>query len=65
MENKEYHDGGFQQHSTQRLIDEYRHMNSQNKRWMMRLKAIEAEYYSIKNLKSYSKYFEFCSTTIY
>ena len=52
MENKEYHDGGFQQHSTQRLIDEYRHMNSQNERWMMRLKAIEVEYYSIENLKS-------------
>ena len=39
----------FQQHSTQRLIDEYRHMNSQNERWMMRLKAIEVEYYSIEN----------------
>ena len=25
------------------------HMNSQNERWMMRLKAIEAEYYSIEN----------------
>ena len=40
---------GFQQHSTQRLIDEYGYMNSRNERWMMRLKAIEAEYYSIEN----------------
>ena len=52
MENKEYHDGGFQKHSTQRLIDRYRYMNSRNDRLMMRFKAIEAEYYSIENLKS-------------
>ena len=39
----------FQQHSTQRLIDEYGHMNNRNKRWMMWLEAIEAEYYSIEN----------------
>ena len=49
MKNKEYHHGGFQQQSTQRLIDGYGHMNSQNERWMMQLKAIEAEYYSIEN----------------
>ena len=30
------------------------HMNSQNDCWMMQLKAIEEEYYSIGNLKSYS-----------
>ena len=41
--------GELQQHSTQRLIDEYGHMNSRNERWMMRLKAIEAEYYPIEN----------------
>ena len=45
-------DGGFQQQSPQRLIDEYEHTNSRNDRLMMRLKAIEAEYYSINTLKS-------------
>ena len=30
------------------------HMNSLNDRWMMRLKAIEAEYYFIENEKSSS-----------
>ena len=44
----------FQQQSPQRLIDEYGHMNSQNDRWIMWLKAIKAEYYSIENQKSYS-----------
>ena len=48
MKNKEYHHGGFSTTQPQRLIDEYKHMNSRNERWMMRLKAIEAEYYSIK-----------------
>ena len=42
-------DGGFQQQSTQRLENIYDDMNSRNERWMMRLKAIEAEYYSIEN----------------
>ena len=49
MKNKEYHHGGFQQQSPQRLIDRYEHMNSLNDRLMMRLKPIEAEYYSIGN----------------
>ena len=44
--------GGFQQKSPQRLVDRYEHMNSRNDRWPMQLKAIEAEYYSIENLKS-------------
>ena len=52
MKNKEYHHGGFQQQSPQSLTDINEHMNSRNDRWMMRLKAIEAEYYSIENLKS-------------
>ena len=39
----------FQQQSPQRLINGYGHMNSRNERWMMRLKSIEAEYYSIEN----------------
>ena len=39
----------FQQQSPKRFIDEYKHMDSQNDRLMMRLKAIEAEYYSIEN----------------
>ena len=42
-------DGGFQQQRPQRLIDIYEHMNSLNDRLMMRLKAIEAEYYYIEN----------------
>ena len=40
--------GGFQQQSPQRWAVGYEHMNSRNEQWMMRLKAIEAEYYSIK-----------------
>ena len=39
----------FQQQSPQRFVDRYEHMNSRNDRLMMRLKAIEAEYYSIEN----------------
>ena len=49
MENKEYHNGGFQQQSPRRLVDINEHMDSRNDRWMMRLKAIEAEYYYIEN----------------
>ena len=30
----------------------YEHMNSLNDRWMMRLKPIQMEYYSIENQKS-------------
>jgi len=41
--------GGFQQQSTQRLVDRYEYMDSQNERLMMQLKAIEAEYNSIEN----------------
>ena len=33
---------------------QYYRMNSQNERWMMRLKPIQVEYYSIENQKSYS-----------
>ena len=51
-----------QQQSTQAAVNKQYRMNSRNERFMMRLKAIEAEYYSIDNLKSYSKYFVFCST---
>ena len=49
MKNKEYHHGGFQQQSPQRLVDRNEHTSSRNDRWPMRLKAIEAEYYSIEN----------------
>ena len=38
----------FQQQSTQHLINEYVHMNSRNEYWMMRLKVIKVEYYSIE-----------------
>ena len=41
--------GGFQQRSPQRLVDIYDHMNSRNDPYMMCLKTIEAEYYSIEN----------------
>ena len=44
----------FQTQSPQRMIDKYKHMNSQNYRLMMGLKAIKVEYYSIGNQKSYS-----------
>ena len=44
--------GGFQQQSPQRLVDGYDHTSSRNDRWVMRLKAIKAEYYSIDTLKS-------------
>ena len=37
----------------QAIVYEYKHTNSQNDQWMVRLKAIEAEYYSIENSKSY------------
>ena len=57
------HDG-FQQQSPQQLGDRYKHMDSQNERLVMRLKAIEVEYYSIEKIKSYGKFFVFCSTTI-
>ena len=41
--------GDFQQQIPQRLQNGYKHMNSRNDRWIMRLKSIEAEYYSIEN----------------
>ena len=41
--------GRFQQQSPQQLVARYEHMNSRNDGWMMRLKAIQVEYYSIKN----------------
>ena len=41
--------GGFQQQSPQRLTHRYEHTSSRNDRLMMRLKSIEAEYYSIEN----------------
>ena len=46
--------GGFQQQSTQRLLDRYDHMNDRNDRWTMWLKPIQVEYYSIENQKSFS-----------
>ena len=39
----------FHQQSTQQFADRYEYMDSRNERLMMRLKAIEAEYYSIEN----------------
>ena len=45
----------LQQQSTQCLIDnQYHIMNSRNELWMMWLKPIQVEYYSIENQKSYS-----------
>ena len=41
--------GGFQQQIPQWFIDRYEHMNSRNEQWMVWLKAIKAEYYSIEN----------------
>ena len=48
MENKEYHDGGFQQQSPWHLVDINEHMDNQNDREIMRLNAISVEYYLIK-----------------
>ena len=48
MENKEYHNGGFQQQSPRRLVDINEHMDSQNDWEMMQLNAISVEYYLIK-----------------
>ena len=39
----------FQPQSTQASVDKQYHMNSWNERWMMRLKPIQLEYYSIEN----------------
>ena len=55
----------FYTQSTQAAVDKQYHMNSWNKQWMIRLKAMEAECYSIENLKSYSTYFVFFSTAIF
>ena len=52
LENEEYHHGGFQTQSPQRLVDIFEHMDSQNDRWRMRLKLIQEEYYFIGNQKS-------------
>jgi len=47
LENKEYHHGGFQQQSPQRLVDINEHIDSRNDRQTMRLNAIPVEYYLI------------------
>ena len=72
MENKENHHGGFQQQSTQRLEDGYRHTNSQNDRWLIRLKLMQEEYYSIEikkvtvvNMMYNRTSLVFCSTSIF
>ena len=45
----------LQQQSIQRLIDnQYHIINSRNELWMMWLKSIQVEYYSIENQKSFS-----------
>ena len=44
--------GEFQQQSTQRFVDIYKHTSGRNDRWVMRLKLIQEEYYSIGNQKS-------------
>ena len=46
--------GNFQQQSPKRLIDGYRHTSSRNDRWLIRLKLIQEDYYSIGNQKRYS-----------
>ena len=46
--NKEYHHGGFQQQSPQRLVDINEHMDSQNDPRMMRLNSISVEYYLMR-----------------
>ena len=41
--------GGFQQQNPQAAVNKQYHMNSWDKQWMIRLKAMEAECYSIEN----------------
>ena len=41
MENKEYHHGGFQQQSPQRLVDRNEHMNRRRNRMILRLKLLQ------------------------
>ena len=43
----------FQQQSSQRLVVEYEHTNSQNDRLDLRLNLLQREYYFIKYEKSY------------
>ena len=45
-------DGEFQQQSTQRFVDINKYTSGRNDRWVMRLKLIQEEYYSIGNRKS-------------
>ena len=45
----------FQQQSTQRLVNKYKHMNSRNDRLDLRLNSLQREYYFIKYEKSYIK----------
>ena len=45
----------FQQQSTQRLVDEYGHMNGRNDRLDLLLTSLQREYYFIKYGKSYVK----------
>ena len=42
----------FQQQSPQRLVDIYKHVNSQNDRLDLRLNLLQREYYFIKMLLS-------------
>jgi hypothetical protein len=41
--------GEFQQQNTQATVLQYYRMDNRNERWMMRLKAIQGEYYFIEN----------------
>ena len=38
--------------SKQAAVNKFYHMNNRNDRWLMRLKLIQEEYYSIENQKS-------------
>ena len=42
----------FQQQSTQRLVNKYKHMNGRNDRLDLRLNPLQREYYFIKYEKS-------------
>ena len=39
----------FQQHSTQRLLNRYEHMNGRRNRMILWLKPLQVEYYSTEN----------------
>ena len=51
LKNKSEDDNGEFQHQSPQAVStlKYHHMNGRNYRWIIRLKAIQVEYYYIEN----------------